>query len=62
MGHAAADADAQIAELVADLDRQRRTGAAALASTVAERLGTDDPDRIAYIRDTIWTLDSPLVY
>lgn len=62
VAHAAADADPQIAALVADLDQQRLTGATYIATTVADRLGTTDPDRLAYLRDTIWTLNSPLLY
>lgn len=62
VAHAAADTDPQIAELVADLDRQRLTGAGFLAAAVSERLGVDDPERLAYIRDTIWTLNSPQLY
>lgn len=62
VAYAAADADPQVAALVADLDRQRLTGAAHIAATVADRLGVTDPDRIGYLRDTIWTLNSPLQY
>ena len=30
--------------------------------TVLARLGDDDPERLAEVRDTIWTLNSPLLY
>ena len=62
VAYAAADADPQVAALVADLDRQRLAGAAAIAATVADRLGVTGPHRIAYLRDTIWVLNSPLQY
>ena len=59
---AAADADPEIAELARTLDRHRLTGAAQLAGTVGRRLGVDDPTRLAEIRDTIWTMNSPQLY
>jgi AcrR family transcriptional regulator len=62
IAQAAADADPQIADLLADLDRQRLTGATYIATTVADRLGDTEPARLAYLRDTIWTLNSPLLY
>jgi AcrR family transcriptional regulator len=62
VAYAAADADPQVAALVADLDRQRLAGAVAIAATVADRLGVTGPHRIAYLRDTIWVLNSPLQY
>lgn len=62
VAHAAADADPHIAALVADLDQQRLTGATYMATTVADRLGITDPDHLAYLRDTIWALNSPLLY
>jgi AcrR family transcriptional regulator len=58
----AADADPEIAQLARTLDEQRLTGATRLAATVMQRLGDDDPDRAAEVRDTIWTLNSPLLY
>ena len=60
--HAAADADPEIAALARTLDEQRLAGATMLAGTVLPRLGADDPDRLAEVRDTIWTLNSPLLY
>lgn len=62
VAYAAADADPQVAALVAELDRQRLTGATAIAATVADRLDVTDPQRVAYLRDTIWVLNSPLQY
>ncbi len=59
---AAADADAEIARLARTLDEQRLDGATRLATTVMTRLGDDDPDRFAEIRDTIWTMNSPQLY
>jgi AcrR family transcriptional regulator len=62
VAHAAADADPQIAQFVADLDRQRLTGAGYIATAVAAKRGDADLSRVGYLRDTIWTLDSPLLY
>ena len=62
VAYAAADADPDIAGIVAQLDQQRLLGAASLATLVAERSGDADPDRIERIRDTIWLLNSPLQY
>jgi AcrR family transcriptional regulator len=59
---AAADTDPEIARLARTLDEQRLTGAAQLTATVAARLGEADPQRLAEIRDTIWTLNSPQLY
>ena len=59
---AAADADPEIARLARMLDEQRLTGATRLAATVMQRLGDDDPDRLAEVRDTIWTMNSPWLY
>jgi AcrR family transcriptional regulator len=60
--HAAADADPEIAALARTLDEQRLAGATMLAATVVDRLGDPDPERLAQVRDTIWTLNSPLLY
>lgn len=60
--HAAADADPEIARLARTLDEQRLAGATMLATTVLRRMGIDDPDRLAEVRDTIWTFNSPLLY
>jgi AcrR family transcriptional regulator len=60
VAYAAADADPEIARLVATLDAQRLAGAEMLAATVAARLDVTDPEVITRIRDTIWTLNSPL--
>ncbi len=60
--HAAAGTDPEIAELLRTLDEHRLTGAARLAEAVLERLGQDGDARLAEVRDTIWTLNSPLLY
>ena len=52
--YGARDGHPEIAALVDMLEDQRLTGATALASTVAARLGTDDAVWIAEIRDCIW--------
>ncbi len=54
--------DPEIARLARMLDEQRLAGATLLATTVVARLGDDDPARLAEVRDTIWTLNSPLLY
>ncbi len=59
---AAAATDPQIAELRRTLDEHRLAGAAALAHTVLGRLGQEGDVRFAEVRDTIWTLNSPLLY
>jgi AcrR family transcriptional regulator len=60
--YGAADTDPDIAELERQLDAQRLTGASYLAATFADRLAVTDPAAIAYIRDTLWALGSPLQY
>jgi AcrR family transcriptional regulator len=67
--HAAADADPELARLADTLDEQRLAGATRLAGIVLDRLSDPaaerdrpDPDRLAQVRDTIWTLNSPLLY
>ena len=60
--HAAADAEPEIAELVRILDDQRLAGATMLARTVLSRLGSDDPARLAEIRDLIWSYNSLAMY
>ncbi|BCB88249.1 TetR/AcrR family transcriptional regulator [Phytohabitans suffuscus] len=62
VANAAADADPQIADLVADLDRQRLTAAGYIATAVAAKRGDADLSRVGYLRDSLWTLDSPLLY
>jgi len=57
---AAADADPEIAALARTLDEQRLAGATRLAGIVVEKGG--DPGRRDEVRDTIWTLNSPLLY
>jgi AcrR family transcriptional regulator len=58
--YAAADADPEIAALARTIDEQRLRGAEAIARTLVARLGT--PDRLGEVRDTVWTLISPLQY
>jgi hypothetical protein len=58
--YAAADADPEIAALAAVLDEQRLRGSEAIARTVVDRLGA--PERLADIRDTVWTFNAPLLY
>lgn len=60
--YAAADAEPEIADLVRAIDEQRLTGATMLARTVLDRLGTDDPARLAEVRDSIWALNSLAMY
>jgi AcrR family transcriptional regulator len=67
--HAAADADPELARLADTLDEQRLAGATRLAGIVLDRLSDPaaerdrpDLDRLAQVRDTIWTLNSPLLY
>jgi AcrR family transcriptional regulator len=60
--HAAAGAEAEIAALERRLDEQRLAGVGRLAATFAERLAVTDPAAIEHIRDTLWTLGSPLQY
>jgi uncharacterized protein with HEPN domain len=60
VAYAAADADPDIARLVAALDAQRLTGADHLATAVAARLGVTDHAAVDRIRDTIRALNSPL--
>ena len=60
--YAACDAQPEIADLVELIDRQRLSGATALARTVADRLGTDEANRVAELRDCIWAAMSPTLY
>lgn len=60
--HRAADSEPQIAALEHDLDDQRWTGVGHLARTTADLLGVVDPADLQHIRDTLWTLGSPLQY
>jgi AcrR family transcriptional regulator len=55
----AADADPQIAALLAELDRQRLVGAGLLAETVVARAGHGDVEEV---RDVLWSLMSPLLF
>jgi AcrR family transcriptional regulator len=59
---AAADAEPAIAGLVRVIDEQRLAGATLLARSVLERLGVDDPGRLAEVRDLIWAYNSLAMY
>ena len=56
------DADPDLARVARTLDEQRLAGATRLAEVVLERLGETDPERLALVRDTIWTFNSPQLY
>jgi AcrR family transcriptional regulator len=60
--YAAQDGYAEITELVQSTERQRLTGAAALARTVADRLDIDAPEKINELRDGIWAAMSIVHY
>jgi uncharacterized membrane-anchored protein len=60
--HAAAATDPEIGDLLRTLDEHRLAGAAQLAEAVLQRLGQDGDARLTEVRDTIWTLNSPLLY
>lgn len=57
--YGASDADPEIRSLARTMDAQRLAGAAQLARVVMDRLGTDDEELAAEIRDLIWTMNSP---
>ena len=50
------------AVVYAAADADPLAGATQLAATVLHRLGQDSPPRLAEVRDTIWTFNSPLLY
>jgi AcrR family transcriptional regulator len=58
----AADADSLIAALIKRLDGERLTTAERVAASAADRARLRDPQQIKALRDTIWTLCSPLQY
>jgi len=60
--YGAADADPEIRSLARTMDEQRLAGATQLARVVMDRLGTDDEDLAAEIRDLIWTMNSPQTF
>ncbi|MET0864779.1 MAG: TetR/AcrR family transcriptional regulator [Nakamurella sp.] len=60
--YAAADADPDIRALARELDQQRLIGATQLARVVVNRLGTDDEELLAELRDVIWTVNSAQTY
>jgi len=58
----AADADPEIRSLTRTMDEQRLAGATQLARVVMDRLGSDNEDLAAEIRDLIWTMNSPQTF
>lgn len=58
----AADAEPELAELLADLERQRLAAATTLADAVADRGGLPDGRTTAQARDTVWLLNAPELY
>jgi AcrR family transcriptional regulator len=60
--YGAADADPEIRSLALTMDEQRLAGATQLASIVMDRLGSDNQDLAAEIRDLIWTMNSPKTF
>jgi len=57
--YGAADADPEIRSLAHTMDDQRLVGATQLARVIMDRLGTDNEELAAEIRDLIWTMNSP---
>ena len=58
----AADSDPEIAELLADLERQRLRASTTLAEAIAARGGLPAGRTIAEARDTIWVCNAPELY
>jgi AcrR family transcriptional regulator len=58
----AADGEPTIAELLADLERQRLRAATMVAEAVASRGGLPDHRTIAEARDTVWVCNAPELY
>lgn len=58
----AADAEPELAELLAEFERQRLRAATMVAEAVAERGGLPRGRTIDEARDTIWTLNAPELY
>ena len=58
----AADAEPEIAELLADLERQRLKAATIVADAVASRGGLPPGRTVEEARDTIWVLNAPELY
>ena len=58
----AADAEPEIAELLADLERQRLRASTIVAEAVASRGGLPPGRTVEEARDTIWVLNAPELY
>ena len=58
----AADAEPEIAELLADLERQRLKASTIVAEAVASRAGLPPGRTLEQARDTIWVLNAPELY
>ena len=58
----AADAEPEIAELLADFERQRLKAATIVADAVASRGGLPPGRTVEDARDTIWVLNAPELY
>jgi AcrR family transcriptional regulator len=59
---AAADGDAELAELVAEFERQRLRAATTIAEAVRDRDGLPPGRSLAEARDTIWLCTDPLLH
>jgi hypothetical protein len=58
----AADADAEIGELLADLERQRLRASTILAEAIDSRAGLPAGRTVDEARDTIWVCNAPELY
>lgn len=58
----AADSDPTIAELLADLERQRLRASTIVAEAIAKRGGLPPGRTIEEARDTVWILNAPELY
>jgi AcrR family transcriptional regulator len=58
----AADTDPELAELLADFERQRLRAATMVAEGVAERGGLAPGTTVSDARDVVWTLNAPELY
>jgi len=58
----AADSDPGIAELLADLERQRLRASTILAEAIAARSGLPAGRTVAEVRDTVWVCVAPELY
>ncbi len=58
----AADSDPEIAELLADLERQRLRASSILAEAIAARGGLPAGRTVAEARDTVWVCNAPELY